>query len=425
MLPSPIELVAGAPAWEEWLRGRFPGYLLHEADGEPRDADAIQRALELLTGSPGALQRLAALGFLLDPARGVHSWVTEQLPRFLRRVFPRTIRRIDERRGVLKGRPHWPRTLAMRTRMRDPSWFVTVNAERNFETDALLLVRWLVHRIVATVEDIEPRSLTTDDAEHPSGWTLRLAATFDAAGAAVAHAALRSLPVERPDAERIARCAADADPTVRDAARLIVWHDSLLPRARREPLADTLQRFSLAPLDVNKRFEIFTLLTVVAALDAVLIGAARKDWLITSGRKEVVRWTTSAGLRVRVFYDQASRRAHHADVIDHYFGLYASVRPDVRIVVDGGGTAKRMLYVDAKNGGHEYMRASHLKMLGYVAEQREGFGSPPPHVVILCPLEVRGAVRLEDAVVFVDAVSAASGDQLRALFARFVYGTPS
>src|SRR4051794_17956128 len=77
MLPSPINDVGtAAPAWEEWLRARFPGYLLHEADGEPRDAAAIQRALELLTGNPGALQRLAALGFLLDPTRGAYAWAT-------------------------------------------------------------------------------------------------------------------------------------------------------------------------------------------------------------------------------------------------------------------------------------------------------------------------------------------------------------
>ncbi len=378
-----------AEGWEAWLAGRFPGFVLRHADGASRPRAAVDGALRRLLGTEGATPRLAALGFLLDPAHGVLELVEELLPRWVARALPRTERIAEERRGVGRGRIDWAHTIELRLRTRDPSWLATSRPRRTYETPELLAIRWLLDRIGAAAGDVGLEAAET-------GWTSRLPRIDAAVRRLLASAALRDLPVARPEPWARTLCAQSRDEEVRAVARVLGAYDALLPVPEHEALARTVERFALVPLDAERRFELFVLLGVIEALDVALAGMPRRDFLIEHGREETVVWG-GAEARVEVFYDLAAEPGRHAEVMGHYFGQDSLVRPDVRVVAVSGGQ-RRALYFDAKlSEASSYLAESHLKMLGYVADAG---GAACAKVALVTPVEPRAAPRAGDDVVF-------------------------
>jgi hypothetical protein len=386
------------PAWESWLRERFPGYLLRNAAGEPRPVEAIATALSRLCESAGALTRLAEIAFLLDPEAETRRFVLETVPAYLRFVFPTTRREVDERHGAVRGHIDWSRTLNMRRRTCDPSWFVCSTPRRTFEMPELILVRWLLERVLVAIEDLGRGVLGPHD-----GWIGALSALHTEASKSLAHAALRDLSPRRIEPYERARCAHSPAPAIREALRVLSWHDALLPTPTLEALARSVARYALTPLSVDKRFELFVMLSVVECLDRLLPGAKRVDSLISPDRRTTALWTRGDE-RVLLYFDTSAGRGVHADVMKHYFGVATSVRPDIRLLRRADGRRGTTLYIDAKNSDKmSYFSASHLKMHGYIADRPGVFSGQGARAVIVCPAPVHGAPRDGDAVVFVGA----------------------
>ncbi|MGF1469916.1 MAG: hypothetical protein ACFCGT_27645 [Sandaracinaceae bacterium] len=339
------------------------------------------------------------------------------IPRLLRRVYPHTNRVIDERRGSARGRIDWARTLDLRTRTRDRSWFVGVSPRRSFETPELLLVRFMVERVVRTIADLSGEVLKAK-----AGWVADLAALRTSALRSRAHAALRDLPVVWPTPAQRSRCANSREPVVRAALRVLGHQDQLLPNPSQDALATTVSRFALSPLDINKRFELFALLSVMELLDHILDAFPREDALITPDRAQVATWQLPAGT-VSLFYDQSPDPARHAEVIGHYFETTASVRPDIRLRFESNASA-RELYLDPKCSEEmTYLAHSHLKMQGYVADAPERFVDPGPKVVLITPREVKGEPRWwYDPVSYVSADDCSPGGRLHQLLLAWLEG---
>lgn len=401
-----------SPAWEEWLSGRFAGFLLPDAGGGSRSPEHVREALARLTGRPGALSTLAELSFLLDPELGTQELILDLVPRLLRHVYPQTHRVVDERRGSARGRIDWARTLELRMRTRDRSWFTGVSPKRSFATPELLLIRFLLERVLSCIAGLARGVL-----DPKPGWQGDLAALHTAATGARAHAAMRDLPVTRPTGDQRRACAQSRDPIVRAAVRVVANHDRLLPDP--DALEATVARFALAPLDVNKRFELYVLLRVMDVLDGELRGFQREDDLIQTRRSAVARWELPGGT-LSLFYDQSPEAGLHADVTQHYLGNSGAVRPDVRLAFQTpSGT--RELYLDAKNSVKmSYLTHSHLKMLGYVADAPTRFVEPGPKVILVTPREVVGEPRLEDAVSYVAAEDCGAEGRLRGLLGTWL-----
>lgn len=395
------------PAWEGWLRERFPGYLLRSAAGEQRPVEAVAAALARLCESAGALSRLADLAFLLDPEAETRRFVLETVPAYLRSVFPASRREVDEHHGATRGRIDWMRTLDLRRRTRDPSWFVCSTPRRTFEVPELILVRWLLERILAAIEDVRPGELGPLD-----GWIGALSALHTEASRSLAHAALRDLPSRRLDTHERTRCSHSPAAAIREAVRLLAWHDALLPTPTLDALTRAVARYSLVPLSADRRFELFVMLSVVECVDRLLPGAERYDSLISPARRAATAWKRGDE-RVLLYFDMSAGRGVHADVMKHYFGMTTYVRPDIRLVRRAGARHRPTLYIDAKNSNRiSYLATSHLKMHGYIADRPRVFSASGARTVIVCPTQVQGAPRDGDAVVFISADDCGPGGGL-------------
>lgn len=364
--------------WEAWLRTRFPAYLRGFAEGADRPAQAVAEALARLTGDSRALARLGAIAWLLDPEFGLETFVTIDVPRYLRTLPPRTVREIDERRGVARGRLDWKRTLDLRRRSSDASWLVTATPRRTFVSPGTQMVRWVLGRVCEVVELAAPGALS----ETEGTWKKDLADIFRAAQSALRHAAMRDLPYELPDEWVRAVCAQDRDRVVRDSANLAVAHDRLVPPRDREVLQRSLERYSLAPLDEDQRFEIFALLSVRDAFDTLTKQSGAIS-LIDERRDSVARWNLGDAT-LKLHYDQPAPSARHSAVMRKFFGVAAGLRPDVRVILERGGQ-RIVLVVDAKRSEKlDYLAASDLKMLGYVSDQPTMFAEGAPQAIVVC-----------------------------------------
>lgn len=395
--------------WKAWLQERFVGYLRYDAAGGPRDPEQVARALEQLTGTPGAWSKLAQLGFLLDPAGETERFVIESVPKWLGRIYPITDRRIEASRGRVRGKVDWPRTFRTRLQTQDPTWFVGSAPERTFKTPATIVVRWLLEQVLRAIGDLGPRDLSID-----RGWVRPLSKMHAATSEALRHAALRTTPVRRPEATERQHCAQSKEPTLHQAARLLSFHDELLPNPQGPALQRTVERFALAPTTEPRRFELFTLLAVLDALDSLLPGWKRIDELIHPGATWVASWKGPGGA-VRVSYDKGTPAGVHADVMHHYLGAEASVRPDIRLEFETP-TSRQELYLDAKcSPKPSYLVSSHLKMLSYIADRPGAFGPQGPKVIITTPLEITAAIRPGDSVVFLGPTGCTGGRLAEAL----------
>jgi hypothetical protein len=297
------------PAWETWLRQNFTPYIMRAAQGEKRPAEAVARALDRLTGSPGALSRLAALGFILDPA--LKHLVVDELPRFLAHVTPTTRRDETESRGFARGRIDWSNTIARRQQTRDPLLFITSIARRSFDHPELRLLRWLLDRVLAAVESVRALAGSSSSRPEATRWADTIGDIHQATLEALRHVALRDLPAVPPDddARRVAVNSRHA--FVREVVRAVERHDRLLPLPQQSELAEVLAEHTLAPTDAPRRFELYFLMTLAAAVDRIWPTAARLETLIDPDRKDVIVWKIP-GWTLGLRYDHKSPPGHYS-----------------------------------------------------------------------------------------------------------------
>lgn len=409
------------PAWEVWLEERFAAYLLRAASVERRGAADIARALSRLSGSPNALTSLAAISFLLDPAHDLTRLVGTLIPRHLAHVAPAMIRDDETSRGRMRGRIAWSRTLALRQRTRDPILFATSVARRTYAAPELPLLRWLLGRVLEHIDTVHALAGLGDRRAAREGWSISLAELHQGATECLRHAALRGLPDDRPSLDARRLCQFSRLEALRAAAAAVARHDLLLPRPHEDALKDSLSRFALAPIADDRRFELFTLLAVMEAIDRAWPGANRVDTLISTRRKAVAVWTNGVW-RLRLIYDQRSPGGHYSDLLEHYLGLRAVLRPDVRLVLQG--PERRVeLYIDAKLSDRpQYLRVSLHKMISYVSDRPGAFLPCGPRGVLVSLLPAAPLPRPDDAVVFVDPAGCSPGGPLDEVIRRWLSG---
>ena len=394
-------------SWEPWLAERFVAYLLNDAEGRPRPVADVESALARLSGDPGALSRLGALAFLLDPDSQVRRWLTQTLPAYLRRLRVRSERVLDVRRGAARSAIDWPRTMALRAASFDETWTATRSYRRTTDTVELLTVRCALARIAAATAAVLRR-----DRPRRDGWTAEVAALGGLATGATSHTIFRDVPLRTPDRhERALARSSGQDPAVREAARILDVHDELLPVPRGDRLRDALARHALVPLVDDVRFQLFAMLAVVDCVDRVIGSADRRDALVRSGRDEVVTWRAE-GFALALHYDQVAESGRHLDVMRHYFGRVQPLRPDLRLVLRRGDQVRELLLDAKRSTQSSYLAEAHHKMHGYVADRPEAFIGSSPKAVVVCPANDVAHPRPGDDVVFVGVSCSAAGGSL-------------
>lgn len=412
LAPDPVPV---DPAWETWLRANFHAYLMRAARGESRPAEAVAAALARLTNTTGALTRLATLTFLLDPA--LTRLVCHDLRRFLGQVTPAVRRDEQESRGVARGRIAWARTLARRQQTRDPLLFVTSIARRSFDQPELRLLRWLLDRVLAGIETVRP--LAKPGAE-PTRWSATLGALHGAVQEAVRHFALRDLPAAPPDPESRRVAGHSRHEFIRAVARALARHDRLLPLPHPAELARVLADHALAPSDPPRRFELYFLMTLAAAVDRVWPGASRRDALIDPDRKEVITWSL-AGWTLVLRYDHKSPPGHYSRTLRRAFGLRGVLRPDLRLVLHSPERRTTDLYLDAKlSESDKYLRHSATRMLASLIDRPGAFVTPGPCGVLLTLRPTSNPPDLDSPLAFIAPHDCEAGGPLEHLLRRFM-----
>lgn len=401
--------------WETWLEGQFPAYLLRCAEGHPRPATAVARALARLAGDADSLHQLAALAFLLDPGSGVERLVCDDLPAYLRRIHPRSERVREELRGHVRGRIDWGRTLVLRQQTHDPARAITTSLRRSFSTPELLLVRWLVERIRLAAATLGPSDYARDDL-----WVGRLSRIHNAAETCLRHAALRDLPESRPTLDTYRACQQSRDAAIRHAAGVARDHANLLPRPKLEHLRDALARYSLVPYQPETRFELYILLTLIESIDRAWPAATRKNTLIAANRRAIATWREGHAV-LRLFYNQPAERGAYTHALRHAYDARAHLRPDLRLVFEDD-RRKVELLLDAKLSSElGYLRAAYLKMHGYLADRPHAFRNDVlPKAIILAE---RRLIRLPvptEPVVYLDPTSCHEAGALDTLITHWL-----
>lgn len=407
------------PAWETWLEARFAAYLLRAASVERRGGIDVGPALARLSGTPNALVSLGAISFLLDPAHDLMRLVGRLIPQHLEHVAPTMIREDETSRGRMRGRIAWSRTLALRQRTRDPILFSTSVARRTHAAPELPLLRGLLGRVLAAARIVHDLAGLGDRRAAREGWSAALAALHQGATECLRHAALRDLPDRRPTPDEQRICQFSRHEALRAAAAASARHDLLLPVPVGDVLKDSLSRFALAPFAAERRFEIFSLLAVMEAIDRAWPGASRVDTLISRKRKAIAEWTSGAW-RLRLLYDQRSPAGRYSDLLAHYLDVRAVLRPDVRLVLHG--PERRVeLYVDAKlSESQRYLQHSVHKMISYLADRPGSFLPLGPQGVLVSLAAPRRPPRPDDAVVLIDPAGCTAGGPLDQVVARWL-----
>jgi len=400
------------PAWESWLRQNFAIYLMRMAAGEARPEAAVAHALARLTGSAGALTRLATLGFLLDPA--LHRLICAELPLFLGQITPITRRDEHESRGFARGRIAWARTLARRQQARDPLLFVTSIACRSFDSPDLLLLRWLLDRVLAGVDSVAALAGLSAPHAHAERWPDTLAALHCAALEAMRHIALRDLPAGPPDHDVRRAASSSRHEFMRAAARALERHDRLLPIPQMSELTGVLAAHALSPTEAPRRFEIYFLMTLAEAIDRIWPAATRRDSLIDPARKDVIVWSLadwSLGLR----YDHKSPAGHYSKTLKRAFGLSGVLRPDLWLTLHGPDKTAE-LYLDAKHSNSDrYLKHSATRMLASLIDRAGVFLPLGPCGVLLSLRPTDNAPDLDSPLAYIDPSGCAKDGALEVL----------
>lgn len=405
--------------WQRWLRARVPAYLMRDARGEPRPPDAVARGLARLAGSPRALERLAAAAVLTDPVEGAEELVLRALPRYLESPPATSALVLEEGKGMARGRVRWGRTLVGRARSGDPTWRATAHREPAVDTLPLEVARWWLEQVQAAAATLGLGDVAASGKLAGDRLGSRVPLLVEGARRLLAHAALRERASREPRPEEAVALAHSRHDATRRLGRAVVWQRRLLPTPAPDTLARSLERSSFAPLEPSRQLEVYALLVVIEALDRLLPGFARAGDLIAPEREAVATWWRG-DTQLRVFFDQTPEQSAHAAALAHYLGQASRLRPDLRLELRRG-ERRAVLYVDAKHS-HDpgYLAESHLKLLGYAADDPGARAAADTRAVLLCPGAVRGSPRARDPVVVVSASSCGAGGALDEVLARFL-----
>jgi hypothetical protein len=389
--------VIPAPAWDDYLRLHFPGYLLPEASLHALSEEAAQRFLEGLGARPGELLLLCAASLVTAHVRDLDAFARVHLPDLLRALRHGASAQRATFEGRAPGRLDVAATL--RSRMEGRSTRFTVHApERSPDRPETLLVKSVARRIVAIATILDRAGLAAR-----AGWGASIAASSRALARALASPALRAVP-DAPITAHHERCAfAAPHPAYARAASLHRALSAGLDARSPRRLARAVAEGALLPRADAARFELAVLLRLVEALAARLepAGFTLHRTLIVSDRLEIADFARAAH-HVRVYYNQACLDPGPYDAgLRRYLGQTGRLRPDVTVVREIPRESPRAVVIEAKlTADPSYLAQGLQEAFLYRAEHASHLrGWPQSILVTSSPLP--GEPRREDDVIAV------------------------
>ncbi|NOJ98761.1 hypothetical protein HMI51_38340 [Corallococcus coralloides] len=389
------------PAWEEFLRGHFPGYLLPESQRQRIDAADAARFLERLTGRPQQLRLLLATSVLAANMDALRELALEQLPQLIRTLTARAEVHPRLWEGGYQGRLDVRATLA-RHLAGEPTRFVTRARRRRFDLPEQVLVRATVKRLIDILAELRSARITES-----YGWSADASDCEARLRHLLESTVLREVPQQRPGAFHLRAAELARHPCYGLARR---WHLQLEKLNTEDPgrLARLLSEGALSPMQDHTRFELAVAIRLLQCLEARLEARQPGRWrlqrtLVMRGRTEFAVLVRDDGAHVRLFYNQTVLGPGAVEAGSrHYFGHTGRMRPDLTLSVALPCGVERSAIVEIKHsaepdtllaGFHE----ANLYRLEY-ARWLSGW----PQAVLVASGTLAGAPRREDDVVAVD-----------------------
>lgn len=393
MTPAP----SPSPAWEDFLRLHFPGYLLPDAGRRELSEEAAIRFLEGLGARPGELGILRAASLFAAQREDLDAFARIHLPALAQALPQQTSSEPRSWEGRVPGRLDVAATL--RSKLEGRSTRFTVRAlHRSEGRPENVLVKAVARRLLAVASSLDRAGVLAR-----TGWGAAASAWIRALEEALTAPSLRAV-ADAPITAHHERCA-------RAAPHPAYARAAALHRAIREGLDDpSPQRIAravaegaLLPRDDAARFELAVLLRLVEALADRLepLGFTLHRTLILSGRREVADFTRG-DRRLRVHYNQACLDPGPYDAgLRRYLGQTGRLRPDITVMTEAPDQAPRAAVIEAKLSADpsylaEGFREASLYRAEFAAQLR---GWPKSILVASSPLP--GAPRREDDVIAV------------------------
>lgn len=334
-------------SWEDYLRERFPGYLLPESAATSLSAAEARRFLEGLSGRQDMLDVLRGASLLARRASELRSFVNGLLLDLVRNLPSRTERVRREWEGGFQGRLAIAETLD-RHMMGRRTAFVTQSPRRVFELPENVLVRGVCERLLGLLALLRNAKALPD-----GGWAAGLRDCEGTLRRVVSATPLREvsprpLTIGDENAARAARHAA-----YHHAAHWAAWLREALDEDDPERIARVVAEGALLPLADSTRFEVAAGLRFAEAL-ATALDERSPGWriersLVLPGRRELLAFSHENGTVLRLFYNQVVLPAGAADLSGlHYLGNTGRLRPDLTITLHNGPALVGAAVVECK-----------------------------------------------------------------------------
>lgn len=389
--------------WEDFLSARALGFLLPYAELHGASFESATTLLDRLTGKPKAL-RLLRLAATLAPCRELLDSFGEAVASLVACLPSRSSIHARQWEGGFHGRLDVRATQLLHANGQRTA-FVTREPVRTFDFPENVLLRAVVHELVAVIRELREHAAIQDR----SGWGQFALAAASRLEHLVASSRLRAVPlIPARELGPVHRASATAarHSAYRMAldwlARLADGVDSTDPQR----IARVLSQGSLWPVSEDVRFEIAVVVRLVEALNERLVarcGPGTFDLVrsvVIAGRNDVAAFQCGPR-QMRIFYNQAVLPSGSCERgTARYVGIEGRMRPDVTITVDAGSTELTAFVLEVKRTPKpSYVAEGYAEAVLYRWEYASRLRSWPKAVVVTsCPLPPTPLERGDDVL---------------------------
>jgi hypothetical protein len=387
------------PDWDNYVRSRFPGYLLPESAAKSLSVEQASRFLEAISGRADQLSLLRAVSLFTPRIAELNQFVAGSLLDLARNLPSRTERIRREWEGGFQGRLSIPETLDLHMAGRRTT-FVTQSRLRSFDLAENRFLRATCERLLGVLVSLRIAKAMPDP-----GWATGARECEGILRRVLSSTTLREVPstgatIADENAGRAARHVA-----YRHAVAWAGWMRDALDEADPAKIAKVVADGALAPLADSTRFELAVVLRFGEALSAAFERDDPRGWrmeraLVIGGRKDIFAFVRDDGVAVRLFYNQAVLPSGAADLGGaHYLGNTGRMRPDLTVTITSENESGGALVVECKlSEDPGYVLRGYHEAVLYRWEYAEHL-IRWPKAVLVASSAVPGTVRLSDDVI--------------------------
>ncbi len=393
--------VLPSQTWAEYVRERFPAYLLPESSLTAVSVAEASKFLEAITGRSDALDLMRTTSFVASRADRIRDFIETELVHIAASLPSQTERITRDWHGGFSGQLQVAGTIGHRVEGRHAN-FVTVSQKRTFNLPENVVLRFVAERLLAGLRLLRDAGVLRGEL----GWGAAVRDCESVLHRVTAGTRLRDVPHRRPEArDRVAALSA-RHAAYHTAAELLGEMESLLDTEDPHVLARLLAEGALFPIGEDTVFELAVLIRLAESLTEWLPRHYPGPWrcergLVSASRRDVFAFR-QADTCVRIYFNQAVFDRGPTDLAArHYFGSAGRLRPDIVMTLEQAGRWVNAIVIECKHSeDSDYLRSGYYQTVLYCREHAAELRGPVKGVLVASKQHV-GEIRPADAVIAV------------------------